>query len=82
LEGHEQRRATVARIEADGQDVNLAMVAAGLAWHFTRSSDDRALAEAESDARAAGRGLWADREPVPPWEWRAAEKGQKRAGER
>ncbi len=23
------------------------------------------------------RGLWADREPVPPWEWRAGEKGRK-----
>jgi hypothetical protein len=43
---------TVARIEADGEDVNRAMVAAGLAWHFTRYSSDRGLAEAESDARA------------------------------
>jgi endonuclease YncB( thermonuclease family) len=24
----------------------------------------------EKDAREAGRGLWADPQPVPPWEWR------------
>jgi hypothetical protein len=24
------------------------------------------------------RGLWADEAPVPPWEWRATEKGRKR----
>jgi endonuclease YncB( thermonuclease family) len=32
------------------------------------------LAEIEAEARAARRGLWGDREAVPPWEWRAGEK--------
>jgi endonuclease YncB( thermonuclease family) len=36
------------------------------------------LIAAEVEARAARRGLWGDREPVPPWEWRATEKGRKR----
>jgi endonuclease YncB( thermonuclease family) len=69
---------TVARIEVDSQDVNRQMVAEGLAWHYTPYSDDATFADAEGEARAAGRGLWADREPVPPWEWRATGKGQKR----
>ena len=30
----------------------------------------------EKDAREAKKGLWADPQPVPPWEWR------KRTGER
>jgi micrococcal nuclease len=50
------------------------MVAEGLAWHFTRYSDDATLADAEGEARTAGRGLWADRDPVPPLEWRASAK--------
>ena len=33
--------------------------------------------EAEREARAAGRGLWADKIPVAPWEWRATEKDRK-----
>lgn len=28
------------------------------------------LAEIEATAKAAGRGLWSEPEPVPPWEWR------------
>jgi endonuclease YncB( thermonuclease family) len=32
----------------------------------------------EKDARAAKKGLWADPQPVPPWEWR---KGLKRIKE-
>ena len=35
------------------------------------------LAGAERDARAAHRGLWADKAPVAPWEWRDGEKGRK-----
>jgi formylglycine-generating enzyme required for sulfatase activity len=29
---------------------------------------------AAREAREAGRGLWADKDPVPPWEWRARMK--------
>ena len=50
-----------------------------MAWHYTRYSKDARLAAAEREARAAGRGLWADREPVPPWEWRASERERKAA---
>ena len=35
-----------------------------------------ALEAAERNARAARRGLWADGEPVPPWEWRKGEKAR------
>ncbi len=35
------------------------------------------LAGAERDARAAHRGLWADKAPVALWEWRDGEKGRK-----
>lgn len=72
---------TVARIEVEGQDVNKAMVAGGMAWHFTRYSDDAGLAAAEVEARDARRGLWGGKAPVPPWEWRAREKERKRKPE-
>ena len=41
-----------------------------MAWVFDRYIIDRTLYAVQDDARVAQRGLWADREPVPPWEWR------------
>ena len=68
----------LARLEVGRLDVNRTMVADGLAWHFTRYSDDAALAAAEAEARAAKRGLWRDPETIAPWDWRAGEAERKR----
>ena len=55
----------------DGPVLNHELVRAGLAWWYRKyAPDDGTLAQLEADARAAKRGLWADAEPVPPWEWR------------
>ena len=51
-------------------DVNRTLVAEGLAWAFRRYVTDPNLLEDEERARQAGRGLWSQPEPVPPWEWR------------
>jgi micrococcal nuclease len=67
---------TVGKIIADDQDVNLAMVRAGMAWWYRKyakdqSAQDRVLyATAESTARKARTGLWADPNPVPPEDYR------------
>jgi micrococcal nuclease len=68
----------LARLEIDGLNVNRQMVEDGLAWHFTRYSDDEGLAAAEREARAAKRGLWRGPEPTAPWDWRAGEAERKR----
>ncbi len=73
----------VGKVLLDGRDMNLEQVNAGLAWHYTeytkeQTPDDRVLyASSENDARAKRMGLWRDPNPVPPWEWRKAQK-QKR----
>ena len=54
----------------DGRELNLELLKAGLAWHLKRSSDRQDYADAEQAARKAGIGLWADKDPTPPWEWR------------
>jgi endonuclease YncB( thermonuclease family) len=82
-DGRDKWGRTLGRIEVEGQDVNRQMVADGLAWHYVRYSKDARLAAAERDARAAKRGLWADKAPVSPWEWRASERerrGREAAG--
>ncbi len=54
----------------DGRSLNHELVRAGLAWMYRRYTNDQSLSDLEEEARVAGRGLWADPEPVPPWEWR------------
>ncbi|MBS0414372.1 MAG: thermonuclease family protein [Proteobacteria bacterium] len=61
---------TVARVECNGQDASLEQVRSGLAWAYTKYLTDPAVAQAETEARAAGRGLWSDPNPMPPWKWR------------
>lgn len=75
--GQDQYGRTLAALEIDGDDVGEWMVSSGMAWHYKRYSDDKALAAAERQARTARRGLWADRDPTPPWEWRATERDRK-----
>ena len=60
----------VARVFADGRDLSVAIVQAGLAWHFIKYSDDPVLAEAEANARTRTLGLWSQPRPIPPWEFR------------
>jgi endonuclease YncB( thermonuclease family) len=53
-------------------DVNGQMIRLGDAWvyrHYLRR-EDRGWCGLESDARKAHRGLWAIRDPVPPWDFR------------
>jgi endonuclease YncB( thermonuclease family) len=61
---------TVGHVLVDGVDTNLVMLEAGMAWHYKAYDKNKRLAEAENEARTARRGLWQDRDPVPPWEWR------------
>ncbi|TSH88884.1 nuclease [Verticiella sediminum] len=58
----------------DAGTANQAMARAGMAWANRqfggRYLRDPAVAEAEAEARAARRGLWAEPDAVAPWVWR------------
>lgn len=54
----------------DGISVNRTLVASGYAWAYRRYLQDKLYLEVEQQARAQERGLWADPDPVPPWQWR------------
>ena len=60
----------VGRVFVGSQDLSLALVQAGFAWHYTQYSSDDVLAAAEVQARAARNGLWAVAGPMPPWQFR------------
>ena len=55
----------------DGKDVSLLMLQEGMAWHFSRYDATPEYSRAESEARKAERGLWYDKDPVAPWDFRA-----------
>lgn len=57
-------------VHLSDRHINLEMVQDGLAWHYKQYSKSKQLAEAEDEARKAKKGLWADKSPEPPWEFR------------
>ncbi len=71
LSGQDRYQRHLGTILLDGKDVNLQMVKDGCAWHYKKYSSDQALAQAESDARSARRGLWKDGDAMAPWDWRS-----------
>jgi len=73
---------SVGKVLLQGRDINLAMVASGMAWHYKKyqreqsSSDRRLYASAEQEAREQRAGLWRDPEPMAPWDWRAERRAR------
>ncbi len=58
-----------------GSNVNLGLVAGGHAWWYRyHAPHEHPLEQAESQARAGQRGLWAASDPIPPWDWRRADR--------
>jgi micrococcal nuclease len=55
----------------DERNANQEMVRAGYAWWYRKyAPNDRVLGDLENKACRAKRGLWADPQAVPPWEYR------------
>jgi len=69
-QGRDRYGRWIGSLSVDGIDVNRQMVATGNAWVYTAYSNDPAMAEAQKQAQAARIGLWAQDNPVPPWDYR------------
>lgn len=75
----------IARVELNGQDAGEHQIRHGFAWFFVRYKNDlpsdtqTRYAQAEQDARAARRGLWAWEGKIePPWKFREQERRRER----
>ena len=64
---------TVADVQCRGRDAGAEQVRAGMAWVYVKyAADYLQLYPIEKAARTTTIGLWSDKDPIPPWEWRQA----------
>lgn len=54
--------------------INSEMIKNGYAWHYKQYSKDQNLAKLEDTAKEKKLGLWADKNPVAPWDYRHGTK--------
>ncbi|WP_418187298.1 thermonuclease family protein [Aliarcobacter lanthieri] len=57
-------------IYLDKLDINLQQVKDGYAWVYKKYSKNPIYYEAEKVARENKKGIWADKSPLEPWEFR------------
>lgn len=68
---HDRYGRLVVQVEVDGRDLGEALIQAGMAWWYRHHAPgQRSYEQAEREARAARRGLWADGNAVAPWSYR------------
>jgi endonuclease YncB( thermonuclease family) len=73
-ESTDQSGRTVGWVFLGQTKVNLEIVKAGAAWWDRNGAPtNKALQEAEKTARDAHKGLWADKAPLPPWDYQAGQ---------
>ncbi len=71
VKGKDRYGRTLAVITCGGVNANAEQVRLGWAWVYVRyAPKDSFLHGFQQEARRARKGLWADAEAIPPWEWR------------
>lgn len=61
----------VADVQCRGKDAGTEQVGAGMAWVYDQyAKKHQHLYQLQEEAKTNRRGLWVDKNPVPPWEWR------------
>lgn len=58
----------------NGDSLNQLLLRGGYAWHYKKYSKDASLAELENQARGDKVGLWQDKNPIAPWDWRRGKR--------
>jgi len=76
--GHDKYKRTLGDVLLpDGMNLNQELVKQGFCWWYRKyAPGDTVLEGLETEAREARKGLWADPQPVPPWVYRKARRGE------
>ena len=64
----------VASVKVQNKDVCAEMLSAGYAWHYKQYDNNKYYAELQREAKKAKRGLWVDKKPQAPWEYRKEQR--------
>jgi endonuclease YncB( thermonuclease family) len=65
----------VGEVDCEGINANDSMIYSGFAWVYRKYAKGYGhLYLLEEEARAEQRGLWADSNPIAPWEWRKSQR--------
>ena len=71
---------TLGKVLHNGTDVCLEQIKLGMAWHYKQYKSDQpkedreTYAQAELASRSMAVGIWKDKNPTPPWEFRKQAK--------
>jgi endonuclease YncB( thermonuclease family) len=71
---------TVGKVLLNDTDVCLEQIKLGMAWHYKKyaseqpKTDREIYAQAEQLAKSQAIGLWRDKNPMPPWDFRQQTK--------
>jgi micrococcal nuclease len=65
---------TIGKASINGVSINEQLLNAGLAWHYKYYDKNVTWAEFELEARKDKKGLWAQPNPTPPWDFRKQNK--------
>ena len=68
--GKDRYGRTLAEVYVDGKSLGEELVKSGAAWWFEKYSSNLKLKTMEVEARQKKVGLWAEANPMSPWDWR------------
>jgi endonuclease YncB( thermonuclease family) len=78
--GKDEEGNVLGSVTCDKTDASAEQVKRGYAWVFrTYLPLGSPLYELETNARLMQRGLWRDKDPTPPWEWRQQRPARKQS---
>lgn len=66
----------ICKIVVAGVDINLEQIKSGMAWHYKQYANEQSPSDREDytvgefNAKIRRLGLWSDKNPIPPWDWR------------
>jgi endonuclease YncB( thermonuclease family) len=70
ISGTDKYQRSLGKLQCNGVDASYYQAEHGLAWYYAQYSIDVEIYKAAKNARRFTLGLWSDKNPIAPWNWR------------